>query len=73
VAYPYVERVISPEVARICLDGEAFARSSCQQAGAAARIRFEFGLIKNDNKESKVELAITPTYYETKTRLIDAS
>jgi hypothetical protein len=36
-----------------------------------ARIRFEFSFItKNDKKESKVEVAITPTYYETKTKLM---
>lgn len=55
------------------MDGEAFATSSCQQAGSAARIRFEVGFrTKNDNKESKVDVAIMPTYYEKKTRLIDA-
>jgi hypothetical protein len=51
----------------------AFASSSCQQAGSAARIRFEVSFTtRNDNKESKVEVAIKPTHYETKTRLIDA-
>jgi len=44
------------------LDGEAFATSSSQQAGLAARIRFEFVFTtENEDKESKVEAAITPT------------
>jgi hypothetical protein len=44
------------------VDGEAFATGSSQQAGSAPRIRFEFGLTtQNDNKESKVDVAITPT------------